>query len=321
MNHQSAHCTRSCPCVSKIATALLLLFAATSGASAGELKISHNADGVLISEDGSTVLQYQLTPKSIDGKFTRSSYIHPLFDLNGEVITEDFPEDHLHHRGIFWAWHQVWVGDKKIGDPWLCKNFESKMVAQGSRWNTDKSVTASATVVWHSPELMQDNQTIPIAQERVEVTVYPRADTYRIVEFQLEFLALLPDVRVGGSEDAKGYGGFSPRIKLSEDQTFVSESKAIEPVKHAIDAGPWVDISTAKSGVAILTHPSNPGSPEPWILRRKRSMQNARYPGRTPTTLSTDTPLVQRYQLVIHNGPTDSKLLNELHSEFASSGK
>lgn len=132
MNQQSTHCTQSCPRVSKIATALLLLFAATSAATAGELKISHNADGVLITEDGSTVLLYQLTPKSIDGKFTRSNYIHPLFDLNDEVITEDFPKDHLHHRGVFWAWHQVWVGDKKTGDPWLCKNFEWKTVAQAS---------------------------------------------------------------------------------------------------------------------------------------------------------------------------------------------
>lgn len=305
----------------KVSFALLLLFAASSAATAGELDISHNADGVLITEDGRTVLQYQLNPKSIEGKFTRSNYIHPLFDLNGEVITEDFPKDHLHHRGVFWAWHQVWVGDKKMGDPWLCKNFEWKTVAQGSRCNTDGSVTASATVLWQSPELKQNNKPTPIAQERIEVTVYPRSKTYRVVEFQLEFLALLPDVRIGGSEDAKGYGGFSPRIKLSEDQTFVSAGKTIEPVKEAITAGPWVDISTDDSGVAILTHPSNPGSPEPWILRRKRSMQNARYPGRAPITLSMETPLIQRYQLVIHNGPADVKLLDKLHVEFSSPAK
>ena len=29
------------------------------------------------------------------------------------------PADHRHQRGLFWAWHQVWIGEERIGDPWL----------------------------------------------------------------------------------------------------------------------------------------------------------------------------------------------------------
>jgi hypothetical protein len=50
-----------------------------------------------------------------DGKVTsaiwaipRSDYIHPLYGLNGEMLTNDWPDaDHPHHRGIFWAWLEV----------------------------------------------------------------------------------------------------------------------------------------------------------------------------------------------------------------------
>ncbi|MGZ8921068.1 MAG: DUF6807 family protein, partial [Limisphaerales bacterium] len=37
----------------------------------------------------------------------RSTYIHPLYGLDGEVLTDDFPKDHYHHRGLFWAWPHV----------------------------------------------------------------------------------------------------------------------------------------------------------------------------------------------------------------------
>ena len=40
-----------------------------------------------------------------------SNYVHPLYGLDGEVLTDDFPADHVHHRGLHWAWPHVKVGD------------------------------------------------------------------------------------------------------------------------------------------------------------------------------------------------------------------
>src|SRR5215212_2522916 len=42
----------------------------------------------------------------------RSSYVHPIYALDGEVITDDFPQDHYHHHGMFWGWPHVVIGDK-----------------------------------------------------------------------------------------------------------------------------------------------------------------------------------------------------------------
>src|SRR5262245_20143036 len=81
-----------------------------------------NDEGVWLQEGDTKVLFYQRRPKAKDGKFARANYVHPLLDLDGEPLTEDFPADHLHHRGIFWAWHQVLIGDKAIGDPWALKD-------------------------------------------------------------------------------------------------------------------------------------------------------------------------------------------------------
>ena len=43
----------------------------------------------------------------------RSDYIHPLYGLNGEVLTRDWPVDHPHHRGIYWAWPEVDYGTNR----------------------------------------------------------------------------------------------------------------------------------------------------------------------------------------------------------------
>ena len=92
---------------------------------AGSLMSSElTAEGILISENGKPVLFYQKNPKSKDGQFERANYIHPLYDLEGNVITEDFPADHLHQRGIFWTWHQILAGEKRLGDGWECRGHQ-----------------------------------------------------------------------------------------------------------------------------------------------------------------------------------------------------
>lgn len=85
--------------------------------------VQENEQGSLVSEGGQPVLFYQRAARSLDGKFERANYVHPLYDLDGSVLTEDFPADHRHHRGIFWAWHQLWIGEKKIGDAWATEDF------------------------------------------------------------------------------------------------------------------------------------------------------------------------------------------------------
>src|SRR5689334_7272198 len=40
----------------------------------------------------------------------RSSYVHPLYGLDGAVLTDDFPKDHYAHRGLFWGWPHIRIG-------------------------------------------------------------------------------------------------------------------------------------------------------------------------------------------------------------------
>ena len=131
-------------------------------------------------------------------------------------------------------------------------------------------------------------------------------------------------MRLGGSEDAKGYGGFSARIRLADDMEFTSSTGKVIPDNLPVKAGGWMDISGsvgkggALAGLSILSHPDNPGYPNPWILRSSKSMQNAvyPYPGATAVPLSQTQPTVLRYRLLIHSGNSKALDISKIYSDY-----
>jgi hypothetical protein len=290
----------------------------------GPLKAVTTPEGVSVTEGDRPVLFYQSAPKSLNGRYERSNYIHPLYDLDGNVLTEDFPKDHLHQRGIYWAWHQVWVGDKRIGDPWAIQDFGWNVYRIEIDDKSPDSVSILAHVNWQSP-LWRDEagQPRPLVRETSRVRVHRATADSRKIDFEIELLALQPDLKIGGSEDEKGYGGFSVRVRLPSDVKFTGPKGAVEPQFGAVPAGPWMDISATysgdkTSGVAILCHPTLPGFPQPWVLRSSRSMQNPAWPGRDTVTLPhIDKALLLRYQLVLHRGAPSAELINEWQADYA----
>lgn len=308
----------------KTLTTLLLSLLILTVACSQQVQLDIQPEGVLFSENSDTILFYQTAEKSQNGAYPRANYIHPLHTLDGAILTEDFPKDHPHNRGIFWAWHQLYVGDQRIGDGWEIKDFqwEVQTVKELSRKDCAKSI--QATVVWKS-SLWIDNagNNNPLVLEKTTITAHPLEDHYRRVDVTISILALEPDMRIGGSEDAKGYGGFSPRIRLTDDVAFSGPDGLVEPENLPIEAGGWMDISGSLgkggslAGLTIMSHPSNPDYPNPWILRAKSSMQNAVFPhpGSEAVPLSDTEPTVLRYRLVIHSG-LEMEEIAELNSLY-----
>lgn len=273
-------------------------------------------EGVTIMDGVRPVLTFQKANRSKEGRWQRSNYVHPLYNLDGESITEDFPADHGHHRGVFWAWHQVVLGDKQIGDAWLCKDFDWEVKRAVPRKESGNAVIETS-VTWSSSAHVDDKgESIPLVQERAQIKAYPKSKGYRAIDFKIQLLALVDSLKIGGSDDSKGYGGFSPRIQLKEDYVFSGSEGELEPVKNAVSAGDWVDIANDEFGFSMMSHKSNPGHPQPWILRRARSMQNAVYPGRKAVALSTEEPLVLRYRIVIHRGQLSADDLHAIYEDF-----
>jgi hypothetical protein len=320
-----------CLCVSSIAFAALFgggLSACSAASADGSFIVEERPDGYLVREDGKDVLFYQRAPKAKDGQYERSNYIHPLYGIDGEVLTEDFPADHLHQRGIYWAWHQIYVGDRRVGDSWVMEGFSWDITEVRVRERGERSVALEAQSNWISPRWTDDaGNPVPFVEETAVIRVHEARDQMRFIDVAISLRALEDNVRIGGSEDEKGYGGFSVRMRLPEGMQFTSRQGPVTPRTTALESGPWMDISGPlkqdgeTSGIAILSHPANPDHPQPWILRETASMQNPVYPGREPVRLPTEAPLILRYRLVVHDGGVDQVDLNQLQEMYNQTGR
>jgi hypothetical protein len=288
------------------------------------MRVVKDPQGYWFSEGDTNVLFYQAERKALpDGQAARSNYFHPLYDLDGNILTEDFPKDHVHHRGIFWAWHQVRIDGKSVQDQWV--NRDSFWMLQEARPESDaRSASLALRVRWESP-LFTDAQgkRRPFVEERSVTRVHRAEGAIRKIDFHQRLTALVDGVEIGGSEDAKGYGGFSYRVVMPPDIRFTGADGTVTPIENAVGASSWMDVtgsygSASRSGVAVLTHPSTTGFPQTWILRANASMQNAVYPGRQPVALPRDRPLVLRYRIVLHRGELAPAEIARLQAEYAA---
>jgi hypothetical protein len=274
-----------------------------------------NEEGVLIMEGRDSVLFYQIAPRSLRGEYARNHYIHPLYSLDNTRMTEDFPEDHLHHRGIFWAWHQNYVGKHSVGDAWALEDFSWEVIRTRLE-PTPGACNLYTEVHWKSP-LWQSDQGAQEAfvKEQTTIRIRPAQANHRIIDFEIELEALVDSFYIGGSEDAKGYSGFSWRIPLPEAVTFEGVNGTVQPQTLAIDAGPYLDISgnldgrPGREGIVVMDDPANPHYPNPWILRDARSMQNVAFPGREKFLITRDHPLILKYRMIVYKGTFDPALV------------
>ena len=185
-------------------------------------------EGVEILENGKKVLFYQQQPKSLDGKYERAGYVHPLYSLHEKILTEEFAEDHPYHRGIFWAWHQIIFKGKKIADGWMSENISWQPVKLSITKKVE-FVTLRSEMLWKSA--LQNNKLVALVKENTKITVHKSIGQYRAIDFDIRLVALVDSLKIGGSDDAKGYGGFCIRLKLPADISFVSNNTTITPIE------------------------------------------------------------------------------------------
>lgn len=265
-------------------------------------------DGVTVTEDDKPVLFYRTRPASPATEPGRLNYVHPLYAPDGTILTEDRPADHLHQRGVFWSWHQVRLGDRIVADGWFMKGLT--FVVKKTTFSTDNRGigTLALEVDWivtSGPELVY------VATETTKVRVLPLSRKgARRIEFDTVLTATVDGLALGGSDDVKGYGGFSVRLIAPDRLAFASKGKAVKPAVGAVTAGNAMGFAwpgqPGLSQWAVGLSCRAQGKPiTQWILRREQSMQNCVWPGRAPVALVKGKPLKLESVIVVQ--PADRK--------------
>jgi len=269
-------------------------------------------------EDGKPVLCYRYMPgelpKLVQERYRRACYIHPLYGLDGEVMTQDFPFDHRHHRGVFWGWPDSTIGDRKA-DVWALDGIRQVHSEWVEKKVDDDRVVIAVVNNW----IFDDAPEKPIIREDVRVVVHPAEEQSRAIDFEITFTNVTEELFTirGAHTDGKGYGGFCVRPDATRKPfQFTSALGKRENGKDVTDEefpSPWADVSFATeedgkilSGMAVFQHPGNQGYPQnKWILRHYGFLGHS-WPHVQGYELKPGASVSMRYRLLVHRGDADA---------------
>ncbi len=257
-------------------------------------------------EKGKPVLVYNYGMIGHEGapeQMTRSSYIHPLYGLDGEILSDDFPKDHYHHRGLYWAWPRIQVGEKEY-DLWHLKGIEHRF----EEWLHRESGPICALFGVRNGWYVGSKR---VVEEKAEFAVFPEGKFGRAIDVRLRWKALdVPVTIIGQANLNKGYGGFNFRPAPRQD-TKITTMGGFQEEDSNLNPFPWADFSARfgdreeMSGIAILVHKRNPGFPPGWCLRYYGFLGVA-WPGLDTWTLKPDGPELElNFRVWIHRGDVE----------------
>lgn len=270
---------------------------------ADQLWIDSTEPKVLIVREGDNpvyVYNYgtQLPP-GVPDRYRRSCYIHPLYGALGEVLTDDFPKDHYHHRGVAVMWTYVTVGGKTY-DLWALNGMKPRFTKVLAMEGGPVYSLLKVSDGWYADGMK-------VADETWTVKTYLMGDRGRIVDFDIVLKAVKEPVTVKSSE--RGYGGFNIRFAPRTDTVLFSEKGKV-PADTDKESFLWNDLSArfngaeGVSGLAIFDNPRNVRHPEPWT-NRYYGFMNPAPAAIEPLTFTAAEPLHLRYRMWIHEGDVE----------------
>jgi Methane oxygenase PmoA len=273
--------------------------------------------GVSIRWQGKTVLRYrsQETPPprpEIGPEFARGGYVSELRTPRGRLVIDDFPPNHLHHHGVWFAWVKTAIGAKpRKPDFWN----------MGEKSGTVKFATLDGVQTdAHGVEIRTRHQHVAlgvspaaeIATETWRVFMHaPSASTPDcfLVDFDMNFVVTAPDslhilkhiyggLGIRGHRDWNGAGAVS----------FLTSEGCGRPAGNETRVR-WVDmiahVEGARAGLTVLGHPENFRAPQPVRLHPTEPFLSMAPAQLGDFELSPGQNYRSRYRLLVHDGEFD----------------
>ena len=267
--------------------------------------------------------------------------------MEGAVLTDLRPDDHLWHRGLRFAWKNIngvegywtWPEGKEL---WPDKEMgHTDVTAVNVTANDDFSARFELQVSYHAPGGTPD-----VTEKRVVEVSAPDRDGNYCIGWKGVFTAgpkgaVLDRTPILGEEDGKWFGGYAGlqfrvaahdrfsawTITNSEGVYVTSNAKSIttetrkmlEPL-HGKPAR-WVDLTLDMAdgktgGVTIMDHPGNLRHPCPWHIAAMPHEFHHAPLFNGPYTLEAEKKLPFQFRILIHTGPLQETETGRKWKEF-----
>ena len=253
-----------------------------------------------------------------DPRRTRSCYIHPVWGLRGEIMTDDFPRDHYHHHGIFWTWPHVVIREQEFS-LWEDKGA----LRQRFRKWLCRSTSPNSAILGVENGWMLDDECL--LTERVWITVYRTGSLGRFIDIDLFLLPHVP-VTLWGAE-GKSYGGLTMRFRPpSEKEARITVPDGLTTNDLYETRLPWADFTSrfgtdeTLSGGTIMIAPDHPDFPPTWLTRHYGPLCIG-WPGIESRTLEPGTCTRLSYRLWIHSDLPSAADIQQLYDLYTTASQ
>jgi len=302
-----------------------LTVADTSEPAALAIRIEGDGHYYEVAEGQRPVLRYNFGPVPVPAgtpahfapgeSYERGDYLSPLYGPAGEVLTEDYPQDHPHHRGVWWSW-PVTRWREEVFDLWAVVGVHARPVAMR------RAEAGSVLAVLEPESVWKWRDQDPIVREEVVIRTFRQTSHGRAVDVEVRLTALVDGVAIGGRPHA-GYGGFSLRAAPCQERqiTLHTDPATATPRKAWLDYAGVFAGGQGMSGVTIFEHPDNPDYPNPQHQYPDCNCVMPAYPADREVPLPKGETLALKHRLWLHPGGADEPQLADVWSAYAQPPK
>lgn len=322
-----------CPISVPASAVIFLLGSAVLPLPAGaapEVKAIREGTQIVFRAGAREMLRYQAEPSplprpDIRPEFQRGGYLYPLFTPGGASVADDYPPNHIHHHGVWWAWTRTSFAGTQP-DFWNMGERKGRVehVAVDRLWHRDGAAGLTArhrfVSLLATPPVTALEETWELAVRAVDGDGRPR----HVIDLtSIQTCAGSGPLRL----PAYHYGGLGFRGRRDWDGAaacaFLTSEGVTDRVSGNTSTARWLWVGgateTGPAGVAILSHPANFRAPQPLRLHPTEPFVCFAPQQAGPMEIVPGTPYVSRYRLVLADGRPSREEIDRWWEAWAAS--
>lgn len=247
----------------------------------------------------------------------RGCYVHPVWGLSGEVLTDDFPPDHYHHHGIFWTWPHIGIEGQEY-NLWMGNNIQDRFV----RWIARETGPVAAVLAVENGWFVGEKK---VMIERVWLRCYRASADDRALDIEFAWVPVDKPITLWGA-GGKSYGGLTMRFappSRKDPNTVITVPSGRTDHDLPDTRLAWADFTTrftgaaGPSGAAVFVSPNHPDYPPTWLTRHYGPLCVG-WPGVKPKTFPPGKPIRLNYRIWIHKTAVETGQLARAYASYTA---